>query len=277
MIDSNLLCWAAAHSMRPDTVVDDMTIVFDFLNRVLFFAKMFSTRNFGFFWDSRRSIRREMFPKYKSGRAPAEDDEEGRRIREAAYKQMDILREQVLPAIGMKNSLMQDGIESDDLIAKACGNVSQGIIVSSDKDMYQCLTDRVRQFNPSNRRVHTPEWLMLQYGVYPSQWAMVKALAGCKSDTVPGIRGVGEATAAKYLQGRLRAGTATWHKITGFEGQAVVERNLPLVTLPLPETEDVHLVEHGLDLKGFRSVIEEFGFESFKARESEWLDVFGEE
>jgi len=78
----------------------------------------------------------------------------------------------------------------------------------------------------------TEAWLIGEYGIAPSQWADVKAIAGCSSDGVEGVRGVGEKTAAKFLRGNLKPASKAHQAIVA--GNNVWRRNLPLVRLPFP-------------------------------------------
>ena len=45
---------------------------------------------------------------------------------------------------------------------------------------------------------------MEKYRIKPFEWHKVKAIAGCSSDNVKGVAGVGEITAIKYLKGELK-------------------------------------------------------------------------
>ncbi|MGC9452593.1 MAG: 5'-3' exonuclease [Oceanipulchritudo sp.] len=109
----------------------------------------------------------------------------------------------------------QDGIEADDLIAACSRTLSeQGedvLIVSADKDLAQLVTDRVHQLLPpptANPRLGwrelDPAAVEEKFGIKPRQVADYLALIGDVSDNIPGLKGVGPKTAAKWL---VRYGT----------------------------------------------------------------------
>jgi len=80
------------------------------------------------------------------------------------------------------------------------------------------------------------------YGLQPKQWATVKAVAGCNSDNVKGIPGIGEKTAAQFLTGNLARHLAKFDKIATAP-KADIDFRLRLVKLPFEGTNEFDLVE----------------------------------
>src|SRR6202030_2868157 len=73
------------------------------------------------------------------------------------------------------------------------------IIVSSDKDLMQLVTDKVTMYDTmKDRRIGIPE-VIEKFGVPPSKVVEVQALAGDSTDNVPGVRGIGVKTAAELI------------------------------------------------------------------------------
>lgn len=104
----------------------------------------------------------------------------------------------------------QNGVESDDLLAScAVRCAAQGddvLIVSSDKDFAQIVSDRIKLLLPPPSAQPKLGWRRLdasgvqeKFGVLPSQIADYLALMGDASDNIPGLSGVGPKTAAKWL------------------------------------------------------------------------------
>src|SRR6185436_3339106 len=131
----------------------------------------------------------------------------------------------------------QDGYEADDLNASICHAhpKRRKVIVSADSDLYQLLQDNwprkgsTRVYHPITQITLDAGGFEIRYGINPQQWARLKAIAGCSSDEIPGVPGVGEKTAAKFLQGNggpRSVGIA-------FEAK-LINRNLQLTTLPFP-------------------------------------------
>jgi DNA polymerase I len=103
-----------------------------------------------------------------------------------------------------------NGVESDDLLAScAVQCAARGddvLIVSSDKDFAQLVTDRIKILVPPPSAQPKLGWRTLdckgveeKFGVSPNQIADYLALMGDVSDNIPGLSGVGPKTAAKWL------------------------------------------------------------------------------
>jgi DNA polymerase-1 len=112
-------------------------------------------------------------------------------------------------ALGLA-AIEQNGVESDDLLAScAVQRATQGdhvLIVSSDKDFAQIVSDRILIVLPPPSAQPKLGWRRLdpagvqeKFGVLPSQIADYLALMGDTSDNIPGLSGVGPKTAAKWL------------------------------------------------------------------------------
>jgi DNA polymerase-1 len=112
---------------------------------------------------------------------------------------------QFVKALGMQVFLEQ-GYEADDVIGTLLEQHRRmhARIVSSDRDFYQLVSDRVRVLAPIRgvsemRDIGLAEVKAL-YGVTPSQIPDLKALMGDPSDDIPGVRGIGPKTAAALLR-----------------------------------------------------------------------------
>jgi len=103
------------------------------------------------------------------------------------------------------------GVESDDLLAAEAVALSKKgdevLIVSSDKDFAQIVSDRISILLPPPTANPKLGWrrmdaggVIAKFGVPPSQIADYLAVVGDTSDNIPGIDGVGPKTATKWLQ-----------------------------------------------------------------------------
>ncbi len=99
------------------------------------------------------------------------------------------------------------GFEADDVIGTICNKATKlghkTIILTGDQDAFQ-LIDRegnVSVLIPSKGELVEYDWARVynKLGVYPDQVIDYKALRGDTSDNIPGIKGIGEKTAAKLL------------------------------------------------------------------------------
>jgi DNA polymerase-1 len=80
----------------------------------------------------------------------------------------------------------------------------RALILSGDRDMFQCVTDSVHVLLQQRGREGPeelgPEQVRARYGVRPDQVPDFIALRGDPSDGLPGAKGIGEKTAADLLQ-----------------------------------------------------------------------------
>ena len=145
---------------------------------------------------SRQTFRTELYPEYKAQResSPAE------------FKGQVALIEDVLDAMGIR-VIALPGFEADDVIAtladQAQAERTDVSIVTGDRDTFQLITDHITVLYPrkgvSDLARMTPTAVLDRYGVTPEQYADYAAMRGDPSDNLPGVPGVGEKTAAKWL------------------------------------------------------------------------------
>ena len=97
------------------------------------------------------------------------------------------------------------GFEADDVIgtlarrAEAAG--CEVVIVSSDKDMLQLVTDRISMLNPAkDDEWYDPEKVKAFMGVRPDQVADLLALRGDAIDNIPGAPGIGDKGAQALIE-----------------------------------------------------------------------------
>ena len=155
------------------------------------------------FDKSEQSFRKELYADYKAHRNEPPDD---------LVPQFPLMREAVR-AFGLV-PVEQDRFEADDLIATYARHAREAgadvLIVSSDKDLMQVVSDRVWMYDPASgapgamgsrdeRRIG-PEEVLAYFGVPPELVADVQALAGDSTDNVPGAPGIGIKTAAQLLK-----------------------------------------------------------------------------
>lgn len=145
---------------------------------------------------SRKTFRSERYPEYKATRSATPDEFRG---------QIDIAKE-VLKALGI-TVLAEEGFEADDIIATlATQGQAEGFkvyVVTGDRDALQLVNEDVTVLYPrkgvSDLTRFTPEAVVEKYGLTPTQYPDFAALRGDPSDNLPGIPGVGEKTASKWI------------------------------------------------------------------------------
>lgn len=186
---------------------------------------------------SRKTFRAELFAAYKAQRSAAPDEFKG---------QIDITKE-VLGAMGIPVMAIE-GYEADDIIAtlatQANGQGFRVLVVTGDRDALQLVNDDITVLYPrrgvSDLTRFTPEAVEEKYGLTPAQYPDFAALRGDPSDNLPGIPGVGEKTAAKWIRefGSLTGLVDRVDEVRGKTGDALRE-NLSNVLLNRQLTEMV--------------------------------------
>ena len=187
-------------------------------------------------FDAKPYKRSVVFPGYKVKPLPKHPDQTEAEVL-AAEEHLRVLTarlaEEYLPALGYKNVFRFDGYEADDVIAQFCLDApgDRITIASRDRDLLQLVGPHVALYDPVTRHTMTHSLFCNHYGLHPTEWPEVKAIAGCASDRLPGCAGVGESTAVRYLTGELTGGKRLTD-IRAFLKTPEYERNLKLVTLP---------------------------------------------
>uniref|UniRef100_A0A6M3LV33 Putative exonuclease n=1 Tax=viral metagenome TaxID=1070528 RepID=A0A6M3LV33_9ZZZZ len=277
LIDSNYLCYY--HSFRSPLSYEgqQVGIIFGFMQSLLALSKVFDTNRFVFAWDSRRSLRRVWLPTYKESRRGEKSAEEMLKEIES-FRQFAALRTEVLPQFGFQNVFLKPGYEADDIIASVCrDNPEEEIaIVSSDNDLYQCISSFHFMYDVKKKAVYHRLNFMREWGIEPEDWAKVKSIAGCPGDNVPGVDGIGNKTAIKYLKGELSEKSKAFQKIEQGKREGKVSEAQSLVELPFAGTGNFFIEKTEVfDVKDFLDICDKYGFKSFIAQLPTWQDYFG--
>ncbi len=178
------------------------------------------------------TFRDELYPEYKANRDVMPED----------------LREQIEPVVSMVEAmgvplLRVGGVEADDVIgtlaAQAAEQGLDTLISTTDKDFAQLVGPRVKLVNWNTSRVMDSAAVEEKFGVPPKRIRDYLALAGDSADNIPGVRGVGPKTAAKWLQayGSLDGVKENANDIRGKAGETLrasfgdVDLSLKLATI----------------------------------------------
>ncbi len=285
LIDSDLIGHQSIYAMKEVNLSKDdykTEIIYNFLMKIRMLAETLNSDHFVFLWDSKKSDlhRKKIYPEYKEGaRSWEKQSEEEKNLLNAGRAQFRVIKDYVLPQMGFRNIFYEEGYESDDLIAKITTDFGDPfVIVSADSDLYQLLVqDRVSMFNPDSRMWKWTSAFSFEHrwDCTPLDWPDVKALAGCSSDNVTGIKGCAEKTAIKFLNGDLPTHHKIYQVIKEYKKEMYV-KNLPLVKLPYENTPAQHIQNDELSEERFKKVFNKFGFRSFTEGESFdlWKKVF---
>lgn len=248
VIDVSSLAHRAFHTMGGLSYQGIPTgVIYGVLAELLRLEGEFATANMAFCFDRRGSVRAKAEPTYKAKRREEwkKWDEEKQKSYRDLRKQVTQLRMKILKNIGYTNIFSQKGYEADDIIAACTKNLRKRnkrvIIVTGDKDMFQLIEEKyVSVYLPTPKEMWTWRRFLDTYYIPPTDWIRVKALAGCDSDEIGGIPGVGDATAIKFIRNELKPESVKYKSITSKTGRRIFKRNLKLVTLPFEGTKKCH-------------------------------------
>jgi DNA polymerase I len=214
--------------------------------------------------------RHALYPEYKANRLRAPEE---------LLAQIPLVDE-MIDALGIRRVTFP-GVEADDVIGTLARRAEEqgmdAIIVSSDKDLYQLVSPRVKVRDGLKENAVAPEQVVETFGVPPDKVPDLLALAGDPSDNVPGVAGIGEKTASGLIRefGSLDALLAGVDRLKGSrrekieKGADAARLSLKLVTIdravPLEERLS-DFTPRGIDAArigplfrrlGFRKLLEE--------------------
>ncbi|MDN5808367.1 MAG: DNA polymerase I, partial [Brevibacterium sp.] len=234
------------------------------------------------FDKGRQTFRLEEYPEYKAGRAKTPPE---------FHPQIDLIKD-IVVAMGI-TVVTKEGFEADDALATMARMGTEAgaqvEVMSGDKDSFQLSNETVTILYPkrgvSDLNRMTPAAIEEKYAVAPANYRGLAALVGEKADNLPGVPGVGDKTAAKWLTtyGDLPGVLENAEAIKGKVGEKLrdhipeVERNFKLNRL----LDDVDLDLSYADLKWgdgdpteLSSLFDQLEFQALGKRLSA---IFGEE
>jgi len=257
IIDGNNLAWRSYYAFKTLSAENVKTgVLFGFFKGLIALQETHCTSRAIFTFDVGRPLRKKDFPAYKN-RNP-EKDPRKEKARAEVHRQIELLYTDYLPRIGYRNIFYKAGFEADDIIGKLCQRESirtgrrEAIIASSDQDLYQLLNKNVLVWNTGTGTAVTAKSLQKTTGLTPAQWVHFKAMAGCHSDKIPGLPGIGETRALEYLTGV--APDHVCEKIETAQRTELWPLMLRLVTLPYPGTPTFRIVSNEFDLLNWKHV-----------------------
>lgn len=139
-----------------------------------------------------KTFRHKIYDRYKIQRSAMPDD----LIPQIpiVHKVFDVLG---IPVVGV------EGFEADDILATIARRVEEAggecVLVSSDKDCRQLITDRVRVFSIRKNQMYDAQKLAEDWGIRPEQVVDFQALVGDSVDNVPGVPLIGPKIARELL------------------------------------------------------------------------------
>ena len=149
------------------------------------------------FDSGKKTFRHDLLPGYKADRETSPDD----------FRIQIPILQKLLNFLGYR-VIQKDGIEADDIaasitkLAKLEGH--KILILSSDKDLFQILSENVEMLRPIHQGIshaedYNIEHFKKEYGFMPSSMPDFLAITGDSIDNIQGIAGMGGVRAKKIL------------------------------------------------------------------------------
>lgn len=199
LVDAHAVIYRAYHAL-PDLTTPDGRLanaVFGFTRILLTAIRDLEPQYLAVTFDHPTpTFRHDQFAEYKGHREEMPDD-----LKPQVQMIKDVVERLNIPKFEMA------GFEADDLIGtlslQAKAKETPVMIVTGDKDIFQLVQPGIQVWLPSRGKVPAAEYdsqmVVNKMGVRPDQIVDLKALMGDASDNIPGIKGIGQKTAAKLL------------------------------------------------------------------------------
>ncbi|PLS30760.1 DNA polymerase I [Bifidobacterium margollesii] len=168
------------------------------------------------------TFRNELLPQYKGTRDAAPED---------LLTQLPVIQ-RLLDALGV-TYIEKPGFEGDDVIATLATMGEQAgfdtLVLSGDRDAFQLIDDKITVLYPGHHfkdlKHMTPQAVEDKYKVPPQRYPDLAALRGETADNIPGVPGVGDGFAAKWINqfGSLDGIIEHADEIGGKKGEALRE------------------------------------------------------
>jgi 5'-3' exonuclease len=187
--------WAANPS--TDSNGEPIGGIVGFLKGLQLLCERYSPRDIVVIWEGGGSTkRRGLNQDYKAGRKPItlnrfyEDDIP--ETPESRDRQIQMLVS-LLRQAGLKQ-IYVSGCEADDVIAYVINSNFRDqkcVIVSTDKDFYQLVDDRVVVWSPGSKKQWDVQEIITNFGIHPQNFCLARCFVGDASDDLKGAQGVG--------------------------------------------------------------------------------------
>lgn len=175
------------------------------------------------------TFRNSIYDQYKIHRDPMPAD---------LQLQMPVIRK-FLDALGIL-TLSIPGYEADDILATVAAQVDEAggrcLLVTSDKDCRQLITERVHLLNIRKDEIFDAVALQATWGIRPDQVVDFQAIVGDSTDNIPGVAGIGPKGAQELLAKYETLDNVLSHvdEITGSKQQKLIRgRELALTSREL--------------------------------------------
>lgn len=197
IFDANNTAHRARHVSQLTYKEFDVSVTYGFLNIMAATVKKFKrVTSVIVCWDGGvPQFRYDRIPTYKRREHTDEDDYQ------EFIRQVQELHK-ILPQFGVY-SLRKLKAEADDLmfhVSRLIHPDYQKVIISTDKDLLQCINRDTAVWQPYTETLITRENFKTYTGLSQADYLVYRSMVGDTSDGIPGIKGIGDKTALKLIE-----------------------------------------------------------------------------
>ena len=196
LVDSHSLIYQVFHALPPMTSPSGVEVgavhgfLRDIANLLIQWRPDYLVCAFD---ESEVTFRNELFPLYKAHRESMPEALRGQIG--CIHKSLETLK---IPKISLP------GFEADDLLAtlakQAEGFGARVLLVTSDKDCRQLITDQTSMLNVRKNELFQADELFATWAIRPDQVVDFQSLVGDSVDNVPGVPSIGPKAAQQLLE-----------------------------------------------------------------------------
>jgi DNA polymerase-1 len=241
LIDGSGYIYRAYHAVRHLSTTRGLptNAAFGFTNMLLKLLSDRKPERIVMVFDAKGpTFRHEIFEAYKANRPPMPED---------LSVQIPYIK-QIVDGMNIASCELR-GYEADDIIGTLARTAEKKgfdvVMVTGDKDFKQLVSPAISIWDPMKDRTIDYAGLKEDFGIEPSQWVDVMALAGDTSDNIPGVPGIGEKTAVSLIKtfGNLEAifenldnvsRKKLRENLSTFREQAMLSRRLVAIDTEVP-------------------------------------------
>ena len=185
--------------------------------------------------------RKKLYPDYKAGRKPLKrpnrvegltEENEAENMRRQLRRLVEYLNYLPITFMAIEN------IEADDAIAYIGNQIlrnSRITIMSTDKDFYQMINDRISIWSPTKKILYDRKRIEEEFEILPENFIYYRIIDGDKSDNIGGVRGLGLKTIRKkfpFLKDQVIYTFDEFLNVSNYvEHKELLERNYRLMQL----------------------------------------------
>ena len=302
IIDGNSLGWAHHSATKLNYAGFQTQSIFGMAKALREIRTSYPGERIFVLWDGRAKHRFAELETYKGDREKRREEDPEAAKDHAEYKRAVPIIKKAFKLMGVPQLESPDH-EADDIAGLLCKMGGKKRLVTGDTDWLQLVSELVDWYDPRNGGKHISMRTFHEATGYfsPGEHIQGKALIGDTADSIPGVDGVGDTTAAGFL--------AKWRSVDAFfaavdsgahvpaqrkskvaktlhpeqviaspEGRALFARNMRLMDLRTPHSDlqaKMVITPGAPNFDGLQTLLGRLGMVSILRDFNTWVYPFG--